>query len=125
MNVSSAAKEFISTSLTSDPARRPTAGEMLEHPWLADETPHFVPDLSSRTRGPRDLLPHIRKRLEDKISSEFYFIHIGLMLTRFHTRSPPHLRLLYHLIVILIVEHSHSSLNLDSCLVVSRVDFKH
>ena len=56
--------------LTVDPTQRPTASEMLKHRWLADEKPHFVPDPSSPTGGPTDLLPHIQKRLNAKMRCE-------------------------------------------------------
>ncbi|KAA1471991.1 Pkinase-domain-containing protein [Dentipellis sp. KUC8613] len=65
-NVSETAKKFVSECLTIDPASRPTAAEMLQHSWLASERPHFVPDPTSPTGGPRDLLPHIQKRLDAK-----------------------------------------------------------
>ncbi|KAI0260006.1 Pkinase-domain-containing protein [Gloeopeniophorella convolvens] len=65
-NVSDTAKAFVTACLTVDPAQRPTAAEMLKHGWLADEKPHFVPDPESPTGGPRDLLPHIQKRLDAK-----------------------------------------------------------
>jgi len=65
-NVSTTAKDFVSACLTVDPTRRPTGTEMLQHRWLADEKPHFVPDPESPTGGPRDLLPHIQKRLDAK-----------------------------------------------------------
>ncbi|KAH9968009.1 Pkinase-domain-containing protein [Russula dissimulans] len=64
-NVSETAKDFVSKCLTGDPAKRPTAAEMLEHPWLADEKPHYVPDPASETGGPTDLLPHIQKQRLD------------------------------------------------------------
>ena len=70
-NVSPTAKDFVSSCLTVDPNRRPTAAEMLQHRWLADEKPHFVPDPESPTGGPRDLLPHIQKRLDAKARCEF------------------------------------------------------
>ncbi|KAN0125275.1 Pkinase domain containing protein [Lactarius tabidus] len=65
-NVSNTARDFVSACLTVDPTQRPTAAEILQHPWLADEKPHFVPDPDSLTGGPRDLLPHIQKRLGGK-----------------------------------------------------------
>ncbi|KAI9511365.1 Pkinase-domain-containing protein [Russula earlei] len=65
-NVSDVAKDFVSNCLTVDPKKRPTAAEMLEHGWLADEKPHYVPDPESPTGGPTDLLPHIQKRLDAK-----------------------------------------------------------
>jgi serine/threonine protein kinase len=65
-NVSTTARDFVSACLTVDPTQRPTATDMLQHRWLADEKPHFVPDPESPTGGPRDLLPHIQKRLDAK-----------------------------------------------------------
>jgi calcium/calmodulin-dependent protein kinase I len=65
-NVSDTAKDFVRSCLTIDPNARPTAKEMLQHRWLADEKPHFVPDPTSPTGGPADLLPHIQKRLDAK-----------------------------------------------------------
>ena len=69
-NVSQTAKDFVSTCLTVDPTQRPTATEALKHPWLADEKPHYVPDPSSSTGGPTDLLPHIQKRLDARTRCE-------------------------------------------------------
>ncbi|OCB87270.1 Pkinase-domain-containing protein [Sanghuangporus baumii] len=60
-NVSETARDFVHTCLTLDPAKRPTAKEVLEHAWLADETPHFVADPESPTGGPKNLLPTIQK----------------------------------------------------------------
>lgn len=63
-NVSGTAKGFVKECLTVDPTKRPNAVSVLNHPWLADEKPHFVPDPESPTGGPTDLLPHIQKRLD-------------------------------------------------------------
>lgn len=84
-NVSSTARDFVSACLTVDPSQRPTAAEILQHRWLADEKPHFVPDPDSPTGGPRDLLPHIQKRLAGKARCEFLqrLIFVEGMLTRF------------------------------------------
>ncbi|KAH9039959.1 kinase-like domain-containing protein [Lactarius hengduanensis] len=65
-NVSDTARDFVSACLTIDPTQRPAATEMLQHRWLSDEKPHFVPDPDSPTGGPTDLLPHIQKRLDAK-----------------------------------------------------------
>ncbi|EIM87384.1 Pkinase-domain-containing protein [Stereum hirsutum FP-91666 SS1] len=65
-NVSDTAKDFVSECLTIDPQSRPSAAQMLQHRWLADSTPHFVPDPSSPHGGPYDLLPQIQKRLDAK-----------------------------------------------------------
>lgn len=64
--MSETAKDFVSECLTIDPQSRPTASQMLKHRWLADPTPHFVPDPSSPHGGPYDLLPHIQKKLDAK-----------------------------------------------------------
>ncbi|KAN0132345.1 Pkinase domain containing protein [Lactarius tabidus] len=60
-NASNTARDFVNACLTVDPTQRPTAAEILQHRWLADEKSHSVPDPDSTTCGPRDLLPHIQK----------------------------------------------------------------
>ncbi|KAG1742970.1 Pkinase-domain-containing protein [Suillus occidentalis] len=61
--VSDTARNFVSTCLTTDPEKRPTAAQMLEHEWLTSEIPHFV---ENETGEPRDLLPHVRKAFDAK-----------------------------------------------------------
>lgn len=41
--VSETARSFVRALLTLDPTSRPTVDRALEHPWLSDEIPHFVP----------------------------------------------------------------------------------
>ncbi|KAL0581683.1 Calcium/calmodulin-dependent protein kinase type I [Marasmius crinis-equi] len=65
-NVSDTARDFIRDCLTIDPANRPTAEQALNHKWLADDKPHFVPDPTSPTGGPTDLLPHVKKAFNAK-----------------------------------------------------------
>ncbi|KAF8169795.1 calcium/calmodulin-dependent protein kinase [Pholiota molesta] len=65
-NVSATAKAFVRTCLTIDPVQRPTAAQALEHKWLADEKPHFVPDPSRADGGPADLLPNVKKAFNAK-----------------------------------------------------------
>lgn len=62
-NVSEMAKDFVKECLTSDPRKRPTAAQLLEHGWLADEKPHFVADSQG---APTDLLPHVKKAFNAK-----------------------------------------------------------
>ncbi|KAG6826472.1 hypothetical protein H0H92_015661 [Tricholoma furcatifolium] len=62
-NVSETAKDFVRSCLTLDPKQRPTASEVLQHKWLADEKPHFVSD---ETGEPTDLLPHVKKAFNAK-----------------------------------------------------------
>jgi calcium/calmodulin-dependent protein kinase I len=38
--------------------------------WLADETPHFVPDPESPGGGPTNLLPHIQKNFDARKTCE-------------------------------------------------------
>ncbi|KAG6867328.1 hypothetical protein C0993_004334, partial [Termitomyces sp. T159_Od127] len=64
VNVSETAKDFIRKCLVLDPDERPTADQMLEHKWLADEEPHFVADPESGK--PADLLPHVKKAFNAK-----------------------------------------------------------
>ncbi|EJD51983.1 Pkinase-domain-containing protein [Auricularia subglabra TFB-10046 SS5] len=59
-NVSDVARDFVRTLLNVDPTKRPSAAQALEHPWLASLEPHFVPDPTSPTGGPKDLLPNIK-----------------------------------------------------------------
>ncbi|KAF7342151.1 Calcium calmodulin dependent protein [Mycena venus] len=67
-NVSSTAREFVQVCLTVDPAQRPTAAEALEHRWLASATPHFVPDPFNPSGGPTDLLPHVKRAFNAKLT---------------------------------------------------------
>ncbi|KAK7449245.1 Calcium/calmodulin-dependent protein kinase type I [Stygiomarasmius scandens] len=64
-NVSETARDFVRECLTIDPANRPTAEEALKHKWLADSTPHYVPDPMGNG-GPADLLPHVKKAFNAK-----------------------------------------------------------
>jgi len=57
-HVSEAAKDFIKRCLTVNPAKRPTAQDMLEHQWLSSKVPHFFTD---STGGATDLLPQGKK----------------------------------------------------------------
>ncbi|KAJ7241971.1 hypothetical protein C8J57DRAFT_1726395 [Mycena rebaudengoi] len=93
MNVSPTARDFVKVCLTIDPERRPTAQEALAHKvrfflssfpntlalrtphahthaddtpqWLTSTTPHFVPDPEGE---PRDLLPHVKKAFNAKLT---------------------------------------------------------
>ncbi|KAF8627160.1 hypothetical protein AX17_006375 [Amanita inopinata Kibby_2008] len=62
-NVSETAKDFVRECLTIDPAKRPTATQVLKHKWLADEKPHFVADSQGE---PTDLLPHVKRAFNAK-----------------------------------------------------------
>ncbi|KAJ7765987.1 hypothetical protein B0H14DRAFT_2970103, partial [Mycena olivaceomarginata] len=64
-NVSDTARDFVRACLTIDPERRPTAAECLDHKWLASNTPHFV---STPSGGPTDLLPHVKKAFNAKLT---------------------------------------------------------
>ena len=69
-NVSPTARDFVSECLTIDPQARPTCAQALQHKWLADERPHFVPDPESPSGGPTDLLPHIQKAFDARKTCE-------------------------------------------------------
>jgi len=62
-NVSETAREFIELCLTVNPAKRPTAQDMLEHKWLSSKTPYYVSD---STGGATDLLPQVKKNFDAK-----------------------------------------------------------
>lgn len=62
--VSETARDFVRKCLTVDPRQRPTAEQMLNHKWVADLKPHFVPDPNSATGEPTDLLPQVRKQFD-------------------------------------------------------------
>lgn len=62
-NVSETAREFIKLCLTVNPAKRPSAQDMLEHKWLSSETPYCVTD---STGGATDLLPQVKKNFDAK-----------------------------------------------------------
>lgn len=74
-NVSETARDFVRTCLTVDSRQRPTADQMLKHKWLADLTPHFVPDPNSATGEPTDLLPHVRKQFDARKTCECFPFH--------------------------------------------------
>jgi calcium/calmodulin-dependent protein kinase I len=60
-NVSQTAREFIQCCLTINPAKRPTAQEILDHKWLSSE--HYVTD---HTGAAADLLPQVKKNFDAK-----------------------------------------------------------
>jgi serine/threonine protein kinase len=68
-NVSETAKEFIRSCLTVDPAKRPTADEVLKHKWLARD--HHV-----GATTPPDLLPQVKKNFDARKTCES-FIYIS------------------------------------------------
>lgn len=47
VHVSQHARDFVLRSLSRDPAQRPTAGELLQHPWLKHYFGGKVPDPST------------------------------------------------------------------------------
>lgn len=74
------AKDFVSRCLTIDPAKRMTAREALEHPWLTAE--HTQP--TSPVDEARDLLPNVRgnfnarrtfKRAVDMVRLSYHLGH--------------------------------------------------
>ncbi|KAI0689813.1 Pkinase-domain-containing protein [Cerioporus squamosus] len=60
--VSETARDFVKECLTIDPTSRPTAAEALQHPWLASDKPHFVPDPESPSGRPTDCCRTSRRR---------------------------------------------------------------
>ncbi|KAF8740909.1 hypothetical protein AX14_006658 [Amanita brunnescens Koide BX004] len=95
-NVSEVAKDFVRECLTNDPLKRPTAAQLLEHRWLADEKPHFVADSKG---APTDLLPHVKrafnaKRLWKKAGNSIKAMNRMAALANSHNQHPnEHVRL--------------------------------
>jgi len=88
-NVSEAARDFVRACLTNDPARRPTATELLEHPWLASTVPHFVPDPLSPNGGATDLLPHIKEKFNArKTFRKAVLSMVAMKRLAHHVQSP-------------------------------------
>lgn len=69
-NVSDTAKSFVTSCLTIDQHKRPTAAEALKHPWLASAKPYFVVDPQSSTGQPADLLPQFQKAFNARKTCE-------------------------------------------------------
>lgn len=65
-NVSDTAKKFIRRCLTVDPAKRPTAQDMLEDKWLSSK--HRV---AVDTSAAPDLLPQVKKNFDPKKTCGF------------------------------------------------------
>lgn len=84
--MSDTAKDFVRYCLTIDPASRPTAAEALQHKWLADTTPHFVPDPDSTSGQPTNLLPHIQKQFDAR--KTFRKAVLGMMAMRRMSAMP-------------------------------------
>lgn len=76
--MSETARDFVKDCLTIDPTSRPTAAEALQHPWLASDKPHFVPDPESPSGRPTDLLPNIQKAFDAKKTCTSRSAHVRL-----------------------------------------------
>ena len=71
--VSQTARDFVTSCLTIDPKRRPTAAQCLEHPWLADDQSHGVLDPTTAT-GHADLLPTFQKAFNAKKTCKLFTV---------------------------------------------------
>ncbi|ORY33510.1 kinase-like domain-containing protein [Naematelia encephala] len=63
--VSQTARDFVRSCLTIDPTNRPTADELLQHPWLKAGVA-FVTDTTSATGKDVDLLPNVKAGFDAK-----------------------------------------------------------
>lgn len=87
-NVSETARDFVRSCLTLDPHRRPTAEQLLSHKWLADATPHFVPDPESLTGQPTNLLPHIQRQFNARKTCKLIKMYLSLAIPNTKLPSP-------------------------------------
>jgi serine/threonine protein kinase len=70
-NVSDTARDFVRDCLTTDATSRPNAHQMLKHKWLASAEPHYVPDPTSPSGAPTDLLPHVKRHFDARKTCTF------------------------------------------------------
>lgn len=64
--VSDTAKEFVRACLTVDPVNRPTAADLLQHPWLKSEDASFKQDPEKPSGESVNLLPNVKKAFDAK-----------------------------------------------------------
>lgn len=68
--VSDTAKMFVRACLTVDPINRPTAADLLSHPWLKSEDAPFVQDPEKPSGESVNLLPNVKKAFDAKKTCE-------------------------------------------------------
>ncbi len=68
--VSETAKAFVRACLTVDPVNRPTAADLLQHPWLKSEEAPFVQDPEKPSGESVNLLPNVKKAFDAKKTRE-------------------------------------------------------
>lgn len=64
-DVSETAKDFVRACLTIDPTNRPTAAQLLQHPWLQAATATTV-QATEIPAGEVNLLPNVKKAFDAK-----------------------------------------------------------
>lgn len=64
--VSETAKAFVGACLTVDPVNRPTAADLLNHPWLKSDGAPFVQDPEKPSGESVNLLPNVKKAFDAK-----------------------------------------------------------
>jgi serine/threonine protein kinase len=71
VGVSETARNFVRACLTVDPTNRPSAAELLNHPWLKLHVTPSVQDPTSTTGASVNLLPNVKKAFDAKKTCEF------------------------------------------------------
>lgn len=83
-DVSDVARDFIRLCLTVDKTARPTADQLLQHPWLQAETPGVV----TAEGTPKNLLPQVRKSFNAKSTWRVRFLTVRFFFLSFGSSLP-------------------------------------
>jgi serine/threonine protein kinase len=87
--VSETAKAFVRACLTVDPVNRPTAADLLQHPWLKSEEAPFVQDPEKPSGESVNLLPNVKKAFDAKKTLRRAVLGM-MMVNRLQAQSERH-----------------------------------